>query len=182
MDMTDSRARRTRARLEAAARDLVETGRWQDASVQSISDRAGIARSSFYQHFVGKDALLTYLVEAALRPAEAEIAQVAPGGGRLAVLTWLAWHVRGSRELYRAALGPGAPPGLRRSVADMVAVLLVEELENRGHSSTVSAVRFAVAGALAILEEWLESEDATPTPGLEDRLQALVGPAAQMAA
>ncbi len=59
-DMTsgDARVQRTRRDLFQAFAQLVLHKRYDDIQVSHIIERAGIARSTFYEHFSSKDAIL----------------------------------------------------------------------------------------------------------------------------
>ncbi|HAF60895.1 MAG TPA: TetR/AcrR family transcriptional regulator [Anaerolineaceae bacterium] len=54
----DPRVKRTRALIEHAFNELLEEKGFQSISVQDITERAEINRSTFYAHFVDKYALL----------------------------------------------------------------------------------------------------------------------------
>ena len=58
-DLKDRRSRKTRQGLRHALLGLLKEKRYEDISVQDIIDRADIARSTFYAHYVDKDDLLT---------------------------------------------------------------------------------------------------------------------------
>src|SRR5258708_2054604 len=51
----DTRARRTRSALIRAFNELFMERGYEDFGVAEIADRANVARSTFYQHFDGKD-------------------------------------------------------------------------------------------------------------------------------
>lgn len=55
----DRRTRRTRQLLRSALLSLLKEKRYQEISVQDIIERADVARSTFYMHYVDKDDLLT---------------------------------------------------------------------------------------------------------------------------
>src|SRR6188474_2033865 len=55
----DRRTRRTRQLLRGAFVALLKEKRYEDISVQDIIERADVARSTFYVHYVDKDDLLT---------------------------------------------------------------------------------------------------------------------------
>ena len=55
----DRRTRKTRQILREALLMLLKEKRYEDISVQDIIERADVARSTFYVHYVDKDDLLT---------------------------------------------------------------------------------------------------------------------------
>lgn len=65
----DKRRVRTRAALVTAAQALMSEGR-TGASIQEITDRAGVGFGSFYNHFETKEALFAAAVEDALKAWE----------------------------------------------------------------------------------------------------------------
>jgi AcrR family transcriptional regulator len=56
--MTDPRVRRTRALLQNAFLDLVKVKRFEDISVQDLTEAATVNRATFYAHYPDKHALL----------------------------------------------------------------------------------------------------------------------------
>lgn len=56
----DPRVQRTRAMLSQAFSDVLQEKGFQSASIQDITERAGVNRSTFYLHFADKYALLEY--------------------------------------------------------------------------------------------------------------------------
>lgn len=57
-DKEDRRTRRTRQLLREALLALLKVKRYEDISVQDIIERADVARSTFYVHYIDKDDLL----------------------------------------------------------------------------------------------------------------------------
>lgn len=55
----DRRTRKTRGQLRSALLALLKEKRYEDISVQDIIERADVARSTFYVHYLDKDDLLT---------------------------------------------------------------------------------------------------------------------------
>ena len=80
----DRRRRRTRQALFAAFAELVLAGRYDDIRVRDIARRAGVGRSTFYDHFRGKDelvlhsmtGLLSVVADSAVDPASPRLAGV----------------------------------------------------------------------------------------------------------
>ncbi|GAB2827237.1 TetR/AcrR family transcriptional regulator [Actinocorallia aurea] len=61
--VAEHRARRRRALLDAARAILAETGGKEPPALGAVAERAGLARSSVYQYFKSRDALLAALIE-----------------------------------------------------------------------------------------------------------------------
>ena len=55
---TDRRSERTRKLLMEALTGLIQTKRYESITVQEITERANVGRSTFYAHFTDKDDLL----------------------------------------------------------------------------------------------------------------------------
>ncbi len=91
MMKTDRRVRRTRALLQQALIDLVGERRYEAITIRDITDRADVARATFYLHYTDKDDLFMGCHEA--------IVGAFHFGPR---------HPRSRDEL----LSPDAPPGL----------------------------------------------------------------------
>ncbi len=60
----------------AAAERLLETGRFEAASVADLAEEAGISRATFYFYFSSKQALLATVIDAAVSQFNAQIATV----------------------------------------------------------------------------------------------------------
>jgi AcrR family transcriptional regulator len=63
----DPRVTRTRGLLEQAFMEVVAEKGFQSASVQDITDRAGVNRATFYAHFPDKYALLDHTIRMQFR-------------------------------------------------------------------------------------------------------------------
>lgn len=63
----DPRVRRTRQLLEQSFMEVVAEKGFQSASVQDITEKAGVNRATFYAHFPDKYALLDYSVRQGFR-------------------------------------------------------------------------------------------------------------------
>ena len=60
----DRRVRKTREALLSAVIEIAASGKWPEASINEICDRADIARSTFYLHFADKSELTDYALAA----------------------------------------------------------------------------------------------------------------------
>ena len=114
----DRRVQKTRQALLDAFFTLVLKAPYEDITVRDIVARAGVGRSTLYEHFSGKDAILA----ASLGGAFAVLADALQPRDNTPALTALLEHFWSNR-----ALAPGifAGPMRRRTVA--VLVRLIEQ-------------------------------------------------------
>ena len=75
----------TRARLLAAARELIEAGGYRAASVLAIAERAGVASGTVYRHFPSKAELFLELLRAECEGEERAMRAAAEAAGPGAV-------------------------------------------------------------------------------------------------
>lgn len=151
----DRRVQRTRDSLEAAMMGLMVDIGWDAIEVQLLCERANIGRSTFYQHFPNKEALLnagfSSLRDRLLNSAIVQNNELK----EMPFLSSLLDHVYEAQEVFRALLG-------RRSghyVQVRFKLLLLELLEKdfvaaRTPKWQVSARAHYLAGALFELLVW----------------------------
>lgn len=72
-DSTDRRSLRTRQLLSSALSELMLSRRYESISVQEITDRANVGRSTFYAHFTDKDDLLAATVRRMVSGLETDV-------------------------------------------------------------------------------------------------------------
>ena len=104
----DPRITRSRAALHEAVIALAGEQALDDITVADITTRAGVNRSTFYQHFSDKGELLADALEAAVDAATAPLKAMGPAEPTdpmpPALLTYLE-HIRDHASLYRRVLG-----------------------------------------------------------------------------
>lgn len=64
----DPRAIRTRTALQNAFKDLLRTNSYHKISITDITECAGIARHTFYNHYDSKQSLLDHMIDSVLDP------------------------------------------------------------------------------------------------------------------
>jgi AcrR family transcriptional regulator len=79
--MREARTAETRARLVAAAIELVMEQGWRRTTVEQIAERAGVAKGTFFVHFASKESVVAALVETQIEGAYAKRAAVIAHGG-----------------------------------------------------------------------------------------------------
>jgi AcrR family transcriptional regulator len=109
---------RTRERLLAAARELIEEGGYAAASVSAMTERAGVAAGTLYRHFASKEELFVELFrqvcageERAMGLAAAAMPDSASAAERLQeVLTTFARRALRNRRLAWALIAEPVDP------------------------------------------------------------------------
>jgi AcrR family transcriptional regulator len=150
--MLDSRSDRTRAALVGAFVTLMFRDGFENVSVQGIAAEAGMSRSTFYEHFSGKeDVLRASMVHLLAALADCVTGEVEPPEVRMVL-----GHMWENRRLADAVF-TGAP---RR----IIALSLCEMIEARIRQAyyvrplilplRLAAIQLAEA-QLALIESWL---------------------------
>ncbi len=178
----DRRTRRSRRVLGAALVELVLERGFTTLTVEDITERADVARTTFYAHFRDKEDLfarvtadlLAGLAER-LAPAVADSAVGFTGKPVLEMLR----HAREERDLYRIVLrgeGDGKP---LQMFADASARAAAEEFRARADRNDVQPridpdllARVWVGEQIAVLRWWVEQE--TPSLPAEEVVRMLL--------
>jgi predicted flap endonuclease-1-like 5' DNA nuclease len=165
----DWRKRQTRQALLGAFFALVLERRYHEIRIDAICTRAGVGRSTFYEHFANKDALLAASIEAPF----ATLAD-APFGVSESKLTAILEHFYQNR-----ALAPGIFTGLVRRKVSLVLVRMIEQRLKSQHRAYLKVplrlAAIALAGAqLAPLIAWLAGECPSPPEVLARALKSAV--------
>ena len=143
----DRRIARTQSALVNALTDLARTRPVREISVRQLVDHAQIGRSTFYEHFESIEDLLCWLVDGL-------VVEVVDDAGAFRLDTMLAF-VTGMPEVTRAFLQI-------QSCAERCETALAEALPG----SDPSTRRFAAAGTMALLTQWLDGTDPRPVDEL----------------
>jgi AcrR family transcriptional regulator len=144
-----------RTAIIGAFRELVQDVRYEDLTIGQIVARAGVARSSFYQHFSNKDELLLVGLSEPFEALSNAVDPNAAEGDLVAVVE----HIWENRRIGRPLLS-----GPMRMAAHQLLVSLVEKrLANAIGSSTARPPLRLIAhriagGQLALLLAWISSE------------------------
>src|SRR4051794_4470980 len=158
----DRRVQRTQRALHDAFFALVVEKDYEAITVQDILDRANVGRSTFYQHFAGKQDLLLKGLEnlrgwLAARHREVAEASAIPGVGFSRAMFE---HVGEGSKIYRAFVGKEGGPLVQRELQRMLAELVRSDLAARAPRSTKVPLdllaEFAASAFMATLAWWME--------------------------
>lgn len=156
----DRRARRSRAAILSAFVRLLGERRWEAIRIEDIAEAADVARSTFYQHFGSKEALLL----ASMQPMLDVLGNAGDPAERDR-LDRLMQHYWSNRSLARAIFcGPRAAV-IERALRDRI------NPPDSTHESTIVAVRVA-AGRTALIAAWVRGDFSASAPKLADAVAA----------
>jgi AcrR family transcriptional regulator len=167
----DPRIARTQGSLQQAALELATERDLDAITVGDIAERAGVNRSSFYQHYSDKETLLADALDAILEEAGASVvgpldrADLPPDA-----FTQFIEHVDEHAALYRWALGPHGSAvvtdRLRSRVEGLVRYHMgISGIEAPYEGIPVDIVAAGVAGSgLGAIRAWLEADPRAPLP------------------
>lgn len=175
----DPRVARTRRRLQESLLVLARERPLEEITVGDVAERAGINRSTYYQHFSDKEMLLADALDAAAARAAQQIEGTAEGrreaggwgpwvddvGPRAAMLTYLL-HVEENADLYRQVLGEHGSAVATSRMRRRVEVIVGDALA--GAPADVPGVPLPVAAAgitglaIGVVTAWVEQEPSVP--------------------
>lgn len=138
--LPDRRKARTRDAIVHAFSALMFERRYDGFGVADIVDRANVGRSTFYEHFAGKDVLL----REAMRPMLGVLADAATGRDDRARVTAVVEHFWQNRRMARIVFAAPMRALIERQLADIIA-------ENGSHR--LAAAQMAAA-QMAAIDGW----------------------------
>lgn len=170
--MSDRRVRRTRAALAVAMLELVREKPWDEISVQMITDRADVARSSFYVHFDNKLALLDQSFVDAMAGISAEVFGPQFDGEDYRVLAWLVEHIAAEKAFFMTLSSSISGQIVFGRFRVAVQAMLLDELTLNGSDNSKDDVAFVLGGCFALIQDWIKSGAHKPREMLSKSLQS----------
>lgn len=148
-DLTEKSGGRaaTRAQIVATFNRLMLEGDKDRPRVAEIVAEAGVARSTFYDHFDGVEALFDESLSSLLGRLAQCLVSDGSADGSIEELNWLLAHIYENRERGRALLsGPGAER-TEALLARLLAANLVDHSEAKLHAILIAGTVVAALGA-----------------------------------
>ena len=164
----DPRAKKTRAALMRAFNSLVLSRGYDAVMPADVAEAAGVARSTLYEHFAGKEEMLRHSLLPILEP----LAACAGSPDLPPRLEFTLEHIRGSRKMARELLSGRARTVASRTLAALIEVRLTEGREGGMAMPRPLRAAYLASGTLGLLDEWLSGREACPVPVLARALQA----------
>ena len=154
-DLDDRRVARTRDALLTAFREMVFANGYENATVREVVARANVGRSTFYEHFTGKDDILRASMSRFLVVLAASVRAEAPPDRLKPVLD----HLWSNRRLTDAIFT--GPP--RTILVRALARMIEAELEKMAAESALMiplrlAAMHLAEGQFALVETWLRGK------------------------
>jgi AcrR family transcriptional regulator len=165
----DPRIARTRASLQEALLELASENELGEIAIADIVERAGVNRSSFYQHYPDKETLLADALDAAVERAGAELPDLSgPLEGPPAALLSYLRHLDEHADVYRRVLGEHGSPivtgRLRARIEAAVSETISQSQTGAFAGVPLDVVAAGIAGSvLGVLSAWLD-RDPRPSP------------------
>lgn len=165
----DRRVLRTRKWLQQSFLDLLLEQAFETITVQDISDRANIARVTFYRHYHDKDDLLQDFLKQFFQ--ELELLLVSPldfsedeiGNVAQTNLATLYQHVATKKQLFKAVLLSSISAPVRKqwreTIVKQVELAMQSSNDQERLGENVSIIANLMAeGVLGIMVWWLEKD------------------------
>ena len=177
----DRRAYRTRSALQQALYRLVQDKDYEAITVQDICLAADIGRSTFYEHFTGKDDLkrsgLEHLRHALVNQKPSERAGLnQPFGFSLILFE----HALEHRDHYRSlAGGPGGTIVLA-AIRDLLQGLVLAELRTDVGATVLEGVprevvvQYTVSAYTGLLTWWLDGDTTLSPTEMDEAFRRLI--------
>jgi len=169
----DRRVRRNRRQLQNALVDLLLERPYDELTIDLITDRADVARATFYAHYRDKDALLASVTEHLVEELTAEVLPLALEGAnpvRVDAAVAIYTNAARQRSLWLALLGGAGNGRPLRRLGDLMAQAAqqvfehrIQEAGNTPRFPVEAQARAWVGELLGLLGWWLETGwDRTP--------------------
>ena len=150
----DPRRRRTRQDLLAAFFSLVLSRRYHEIRVADVLARSGVGRSTFYEHFSNKDALLSASLEGPFQILAKLVRPEADANRVQAILE----HFWDNRALARSLFQGAALRIVRRTLVGHVEAALDRDQRSRLRIPVRLAAHSLADGMFSPITAWLSGE------------------------
>ena len=169
----DRRVQRTRGLLIGALLELMREKVFEDVTIQEITERANVGRSTFYMHFEGKEDLLLSGFES-LKGAIGEMTAGGQGGVLGFTGPFFA-HLHEQQAIFRAMVGRKSGGLVQQGIQLVMTDLARDDLARHVPAREARGIRFQLAvqsavGAFAAMLPWWLSQ---PKPLPPDQMNQL---------
>ena len=181
----DRRIRRSQQLLQNALLALLKEKRYEDISVQEIIERADVARSTFYVHYVDKDDLLVgsdgIFAGGLQHQMSSAVHAVWQDPSALSSLGWF-YHVRAQKDVLKIIAKDQAIDLAMKTMHNMMRRDMQERLEAHLRNQTDLVVPVSVfadylaVSLMVLLKWWVQQDMPQPPERMDELFQQLVTP------
>ena len=147
----DRRVKRTKSDVFDAFFQMVQSSRYDELKVVDIIEKSGIGKSTFYEHFSGKDDVLSQSLEGPM----SVFARALAGNGNRDTTRAILDHFWERRVLARVILQHPTRKVVDRCLQTLVMAQLNNTIPLNEHSHNHAKACLLACGFLSLLEEWL---------------------------
>lgn len=156
---------RTLKQLQTALVESILEKGYDTVSIQDITDRADLARATFYLHARDKDELLWSLIAGMIHATEEEVEQKFSGPIPPQAEYYGYWnifnHIEQNRDIYRVILGSRGSSQMAHRVHEYMVAETVKDIKNWGiyadfHAPAEVSAQIIVGSILSLAIWWLE--------------------------
>ena len=183
----DRRQQKTRAAIFDAFEYLLSQKKYSKITIRDIIDQANVGRTTFYEHFETKDALLSEMcadlfhhIFSTEGPESSHDFPLSQGDSRT-VVTHILYHLReGRRSMIRLISGESSEIFLfyfKQYLDDMVLPFLMSGMEQKNERLPNDFLRNHICGSFLNMVQWWIREGMQETPEqLSDYFMAVIEP------
>lgn len=163
----DPRVKRSTHALGAALVELMLEENFDSITVQSILDRAGVGRSTFYSHYRNKNDVLHSSYERMFEWLEEKLDDPSPVGARVVPVAEFVQHLGDARQFVDALRAAGQMRELSDLGVDFLARMVerhIRPIEGTNPTVPAALVSRMLAGALMEMVEWHDHHNTVTSP------------------
>jgi AcrR family transcriptional regulator len=157
---------RTRQQLQTALVELILENGYDAVTIQDVTDRADLARATFYLHARDKDDLLWSVIEDKIHRTEDDVERKFSGPLPPQAEYYGYWnifeHIEQNQNIYRVILGSKGSSQMARRVHEYMVAETVKDMQRLGiyadfHTPAEITAQVIVGSILSLAIWWLES-------------------------
>jgi AcrR family transcriptional regulator len=152
--LVDARVRRSRDGLRSALLDLLTDKAFDDISVREITAHAKVGYTTFFRHFLGKEALLDHVIAIEIEQLTARALPIYESSDGAGACLALCSYVDEHRSLWSALLTGGAASKVREEMLDQSRRVTSGRLSDERVPAELGTA-LAVAVIVEMLSWWL---------------------------
>jgi AcrR family transcriptional regulator len=179
----DRRVKRTRKTLQDALIALILEKGYEAITVQDVIDRADVGRSTFYAHFVDKEALLLSQFEHLQADFERHFAEHAPDDASTDLLDFsgvMFQHAQRYRRVYQAVVGRQSGQLMQRNLEKTLTARVKKRVDRLWVGGQRQAVppdiltHHLVSAFMSLLIWWLDHDLPHPPERMDQIYRQLI--------